>query len=122
MLIIGKLKAFIQWKGKVFHQEFHVTNANSSPNLLSRDASFQMEVLQTCFAVTGKEIPPQMKQGNHCIESSVSKSSLNMPSTTPTSVSQSPLNMPTITPTSVSQSLLTKREDTGGICRCLLRV
>ena len=110
VLIIGKFKAFIQWKGKVFHQEFHDTNANSSPNLLSRDASFQMEVLQTCFAGTGKEIPPQMKQGNHCIESNVSKSSLNMPSTTPTSVSQSPLNMPTITPTSVNQSLLTKEK------------
>ena len=54
--IIGKFKAFIQWKGKVFHQEFHVMNANSSPNLLSRDASFEMEVLQTCFTVTRKEI------------------------------------------------------------------
>ena len=38
--IIGKFKAFIHWKGKIFCQEFHVTNANSSPNLLSRDASF----------------------------------------------------------------------------------
>ena len=56
--IIVKFKAFIQWKGKAFHQEFHVMNANPLPNLLSRDASFQMEVLQTCFAVTGKEIPP----------------------------------------------------------------
>ena len=54
--IIGRFTAFIRWKGKVFHQEFHVTNANSSPNLLSRDACFRMEVLQTCFAVTGKEI------------------------------------------------------------------
>ena len=40
----------------MFCQEFHVTNANSSPNLLSRDACFRMEVLQTCFIVTGKEI------------------------------------------------------------------
>ena len=86
--IIGKSKAFIQWKGQVFCQEFHVTNANSSPNLLSRDASFQMEVLQTCFTVTGKEIPPQMNQGNYCIESSVGKSSCTMPSTTLTSVRQ----------------------------------
>ena len=38
--IIGKFKAFICWKGKIPHQEFHVTNVNSSPNLLSRDASF----------------------------------------------------------------------------------
>ena len=57
VLIIGKFKAFNQWKGKIFCQEFHVTKANSSPNLLSRGASFQMEVLQTCFAVTRKEIP-----------------------------------------------------------------
>ena len=54
--ITGRFTAFIRWKGKVFHQEFHVTNANFSPNLLSRDACFRMEVLQTSFAVTGKEI------------------------------------------------------------------
>ena len=55
--IIGKFKGFIPWKGKVFHQEFHVMNANSSPNLPSRDASIQMEMLPTCFTVTRKEIP-----------------------------------------------------------------
>ena len=57
--IIGKFKALILWKGKIFCQEFHVRNVNSSPNLLSRDASFQMKVLQTCFAATRREIPPQ---------------------------------------------------------------
>ena len=51
-----------------------------------------------------------MKQGNHCIELSVSKSSHTMPSTTPRSVSQSTLNMPTIILTSVSQSPLTKEK------------
>ena len=83
--IIGKFKAFIQWKGKVFHEEFHVTNANSSPNLLSRDASFRMEVLQTCFNVTGKELPQlsQMKQGKHSIDTSVRKSPLTMHSINP---------------------------------------
>ena len=70
-----------------------------------------------CFTVTRTVM--QMKQGNHCIESSVSKSSLTMPSTTPRSVSQSTLNIPTITPTSVSQSPLTKEKITGGICRHL---
>ena len=54
--IIDRFTAFIRWKGKVFHQEFCVTNANSLPNLLSRDVCFRMEVLQTCFTVTGKEI------------------------------------------------------------------
>ena len=110
MSIIGKFKVFIWWKGKVFHQEFYVTNANSSPNLLSRDASFQMEVLQTCFTVTGKEIPSWTKQGNRYIESHVSQSTLNMPSTTLTCVSQSTLNMPTIISTSVSQWPLTREK------------
>ena len=70
----------------------------------------QMEVLQTCLAITRKEISPQTKQGNHCIESSVSKSSLTMPLTIPRSVSQSTLNIPTITLKSVSQSPLTKEK------------
>ena len=91
--IIGKFKSFIQWKGKVFHQEFHVTNANSSPNLLSRDVSFRMEVLQTCFAVTGKELPQlsQTNQDKHSIDTSVRKSPLTMHSINPKSVSKSPL-------------------------------
>ena len=55
--IFGWFTAFIRWKEKVFHQEFYVTNAYSLPNLLSRDACFRMEVLQTCFMVTGKELP-----------------------------------------------------------------
>ena len=38
--IISKFMAFIRWKGKVFHQEFHVTNANSSPNLLLQRCLF----------------------------------------------------------------------------------
>ena len=50
------------------------------------------------------------KQGNHCIESSVSKSSLTIPSTILTSVSQSTFNIPTITLTSVSQLPLTKEK------------
>ena len=91
MSIIGKFKAFMYWKGKIFCQEFHIGNVNSSPDLLSRDASFQMKVLQTCFAATGREILPQTKQGNHYIESNVSQSTLNIPTITPTSMSQSPL-------------------------------
>ena len=56
--IIRKFRAFICWKEIIFHQEFHITNLNSSPNLLSRDASSQMKVLQTCFAAAGRKIPP----------------------------------------------------------------
>ena len=40
--IIGRLTAFNRWKGKVFHQEFHVTNVNSTHNPLSRDACFRI--------------------------------------------------------------------------------
>ena len=67
MTIIGKFTAFIRWKGKVFHQEFHVTNANSSPNLLSRDTCFRMEVLHTCFVVIGKELPQPEPVSIHSI-------------------------------------------------------
>ena len=50
-----------------------------------------MKVLQTYFAATGREIPPQMKQGNCYIELNMSQSTLNIPTITLTSVSQSPL-------------------------------
>ena len=116
--IIGKFKAFIQWKGKVFHQEFHVTNVNSSPNLLSRGVSFRMEVLQTCFTVTGKELPQlsQMKQGKHSIDSNVRKSPLTMHKhSTDSSVRKSTLNMHSINPESVSKSPLTKEKILGSI-------
>ena len=65
--IIGNFTTFIRWKGKMFHQEFYVTNANSSPNLLFRDACFRMEVLQTCFVVTGKELPQPEPVSNQSI-------------------------------------------------------
>ena len=57
MSISGKFTAFIRWKGNVLCQENHVTNPDSLPSLLSRDACFRMEVLQTYFMVTGKELP-----------------------------------------------------------------
>ena len=52
-----------------------------------------MEVLQTCFAFTGKELTQlsQMKQGKHSIDTSVRKSPLTMHSINPKSVSKSPL-------------------------------
>ena len=59
--IIGKFTAFIRWKGKVFH----VTNANSLPYLLSRDACFRIEVLQTCFMFTGKEPVSNLSTNPH---------------------------------------------------------
>ena len=88
--IIGKFMAFTRWKGKVFHQEFHVTNANSSPYLLSRDACFRMEVLQTCFMVTGKELPQPESVSNQSINP-CKKMEERMHSIDQGSVSKSPL-------------------------------
>ena len=65
--ITGKFTSFIRWKEKVFHHEFHVTNANSTPNLLSRDACFRIEVFQACFVVTGKELPQPEPVSNQSI-------------------------------------------------------
>ena len=97
--------------------------------LLSRDVSFRMEVSQTCFTVTGKEIPQlsQLKQGKHSTDSRVRKSPLTMhkhfidssvrksPLTMhkhsiDTSVSKSPLTLHSINPESVSKSPLTKEK------------
>ena len=38
--VLGKFNTFLRWKGKIFRQPFFVTVANSSPNLLSRDACY----------------------------------------------------------------------------------
>ena len=52
--------------------------------------SFRMEVLQTCFTVTGKELS-QTKQCKHSIDTSMRKSLLTMHSINPKSMSKSPL-------------------------------
>ena len=88
--IIGKFTAFIRWKGKVFHQEFHVTNATSSPNLVSSNVCFRMEVLETCFAVTGKEFPQPEPVSNQSIKP-CQKMEESMHSIDQRSVSKSPL-------------------------------
>ena len=41
--VLGKFHAFLRWKGHVYRQLFYVTNANSSPNLLSRDGCYTWE-------------------------------------------------------------------------------
>ena len=74
---------------------------------------FTQSSIQRCFflngSVTRTEIQTQMqmKQCNHSVELSASKSTLPIPST---SVSKSTLTMPTITPRSVSQSPLTEEK------------
>ena len=49
--VLGKFHTFLRWKGHVYRQLFYVTNANSSPNLLSRDGCYILEVLKPCYSV-----------------------------------------------------------------------
>ena len=49
--MLGKFHAFLRWKGHVYRQLFYVTNANSSPNLLSRDCCYTLGVLKPCYSV-----------------------------------------------------------------------
>ena len=72
-----------------------------------------MEVLQTSFTVTGKELPQlsQIKQGKHSIDSSERKSPLTMHKhSIDSSVRNSPLTLQSINPKSVSKSPLTKKK------------
>ena len=49
--VLGKFNAFLRWKGKIFRQPLFVTTANSSPNLLSRDAYYTLGVVRPCYSV-----------------------------------------------------------------------
>ena len=49
--LLGKFHAFLRWKGHVYRQLFYVTNANTLPNLLSRDGCYTLGVLKPCYSV-----------------------------------------------------------------------
>ena len=49
--VLGKFNTFLRWKGKIFRQPFYVTTANSSPNLLSREACYTLGVVRLCYSV-----------------------------------------------------------------------
>ena len=49
--VLRKFHAFLRWKGPVYSQLFYVTNANSSPNLLSRDGFYTLRVLKPSYSV-----------------------------------------------------------------------
>ena len=44
--------AYLRWKGKVCRQLFYITNANNSPNLLSRESCYTLGVIKPCYSVT----------------------------------------------------------------------
>ena len=56
--ILGSIPVSIKWHGKVYKQTFHITDANSSPNLLSRKLCFMMEILNPCFNLSSKKASP----------------------------------------------------------------
>ena len=49
--VLGKFHKFLRWKGKVYIQLFYITNANNSPNLLSRDGCYTLGVIKLCYVV-----------------------------------------------------------------------
>ena len=51
IVVLGKFFAFVRWKGKTYRQPFFMTTANTSPNLLSRDACYTLGVVKPCYAV-----------------------------------------------------------------------
>ena len=51
IVVLGKFYAFVRWKWKIYRQPFFVTMANTSPNLLSRDACYTLGVVKPCYAV-----------------------------------------------------------------------
>ena len=51
IVVLGKFFAFVRWKGKIYRQPFFVTMANTTPNLLSRDASYALGVVKPCYEV-----------------------------------------------------------------------
>ena len=49
--VLGKFHVFLRWKGRVYRQLFYVTNANNSPNLLSRDGCYTLGLIKPCYSV-----------------------------------------------------------------------
>ena len=55
--VLGMFHAFLRWKDKVYRQLFYVIDCDRSPNLLSRDACYILEVLKPCYTVENTSSP-----------------------------------------------------------------
>ena len=99
---IGTFTGFLRWKGKVWKQQFYVTKANQSPNLLCRPSCFTMEILKVNFNV---QLPTQRM--THEVSSSRPTQQHN---SNATSTGQAPNcgNLHRINPESVATKPLTK--------------
>ena len=49
--VLGKFHAFLRWKGRVYRQLLYVTDANISPDLLSRDGCCTLGVIKPCCSM-----------------------------------------------------------------------
>ena len=87
--ILGSIQLFIKWQGKVYKKTFHVTDANGSPNLLSRKSCFMMEILKPCFHISSKKISPSLS--NSIQSDTDGKKEATLPSLMPESVTVKPL-------------------------------
>ena len=87
--ILGSIPPFIKWDGKVYKHTFHVTDANSSPNLLSRKSCFMMEILKPCFHLSSKKTSPS--SSNSIQSPTGGKKEATLPSIMPESVTVKPL-------------------------------
>ena len=91
--ILGNVPLFIKWHGEVNKQTSHVTDANSSPNLLSRKSCFMMEILKPCFHLSSKKTSSSL---SNYIQSATDE--------------KKEARLPSIKPESVTMKLLTKEQ------------
>ena len=49
--VLGKFHAFLRWKERVYRQLFYVTDANNSPDVLSRDGCYILGVIKPSYSV-----------------------------------------------------------------------
>ena len=109
----GEFTCFLQCKGKVYRTVFHVTTANKSPNLLSRENSILFRLIKPCFTI--QSMTTGVQNCSSGIPSSKIKRSTSTRAQKSSSDTQSftikketQTGLPSIDPDTVTQSPLTK--------------
>ena len=52
---MGTFTTFLRWKGNVYRCKFEVMNSDTTPNVLSRQTIFVMNILKACFNLNKKD-------------------------------------------------------------------
>ena len=52
---MGTFTTFLRWKGSVYRCKFEVMNSDTTPNVLSRQTIFVMQILKACFNLNKKD-------------------------------------------------------------------